>query len=88
MKPNKKNNYFSYLLKSAAIFYRYILILNVRLKSVLHGCLFFPSPATMANDFEDFLSKILSYYIFVLAIIIFENEPVFPYLMLSVKQGK
>jgi len=42
----------------------------------------------MANDFEDFLSKILSYYIFVLAIIIFENEPVFPYLMLSVKQGK
>ena len=56
--------------------------------AILHGYLFFPSPATMANDFEDFLSQILSYYIFVLAIIIFENEPVFPYLMLSVKQGK
>ena len=48
----------------------------------------FFSPATTANDlhFEGFLSQICSITFFVLFFIL-QKEPVFPFLMLSAKQG-
>ena len=56
--------------------------------SVPRGHSVFSSPPQrpMTSDFKGFLSQILSITLFC-AIFILEKEPVFPFLMLSAKQG-
>ena len=61
---------------------------SVRLLSVLRGHSFFSSPPQrpMTSDFEGFLYQILSITLFVY-LNSWERAPVFPFSMLSAKQG-
>ena len=61
-----------------------ILFFSVRLLAVLRGHSLFSSPSQrpMTSDFEGF-----SIHFIIFPILILEKEPVFPFLMLSAKQG-
>ena len=65
-----------------------ILFFSVPLLSVLRGHSVFPSPPQrpMTSDFEGFSIPDFIHYIYCPTIIL-EKEPVFPFLMLSAKQG-
>ena len=68
----------------------FVLFFSVWLLSVLRGHSVFSSPPQrpMTSDFEGFLSQILSITFFpYLYYICIQKEPVFPFLMLSAKQG-
>jgi len=74
------------LLSTCQVFYFFCF--SVRLLSVLRDhsvCSSAPQRPT-TSDFEGFLSQILSITFFVLSFI-FQKEPVFPFLLLSAKQG-
>ena len=66
----------------------FFFLLFFRLLSVLRGHSIFPSPPhrSMTSDFEGFSIPDLIHYIFC-PILILEKEPIFPFSMLSAKQG-
>ena len=65
-----------------------VVFFSVRLLSFLRVHSFFPSPPQrpMTSDFEGFSIPDFIHYIF-FPILILQKEPIFPFLMLSAKQG-